>query len=182
MWQVRVSAGRDPATGRYRYVSQTVEGGKRVAQKAAAELARAVERGHVRLGRETVAELLEQWMAHLEVQGRAPSTLVRYRTAIRVNIVPVLGHVVVAKLTAAELDAFYARLLKSGLKPLSVRKCHAILSAALRQAVKWGWIERSPSSGRPLPPRGRPRWYRRPWPRSAPCSACATGPTTTSAA
>lgn len=143
-WQVRVSAGRDPATGQYRYVSRTVEGGKRVAQKAAAELALAVERGHVRPGRGTVAELLEQWMAHLEVQGRAPSTLVRYRSTIRVNIVPALGHVVVVKLTAADLDAFYASLLRSGLKPLSVRKCHAVLSAALRQAVKWGWIDRNP--------------------------------------
>jgi integrase len=83
-------------------------------------------------------------MAHLEVQGRAPSTLVRYLSGIRVNIVPALGHVVVVKLTAADLDAFYAGLLRRGLKPLSVRKCHAVLSAALRQAVKWGWIDRNP--------------------------------------
>ena len=33
VWQIRVSAGRDPATGRYRYVSRTVEGGKRAAQR-----------------------------------------------------------------------------------------------------------------------------------------------------
>lgn len=156
VWQIRVSAGRDPATGRYRYVSRTVEGGKRAAQLAAAELALAVERGHIRPLRGSVAELLEQWMAHLEVQGRAPSTLVRYRSAIAANIVPALGHIDVARLSASDLDAFYAALLGRGLKPLSVRKCHAILSAALRQAVRWGWIDRSPIE-RASPPSSRSR-------------------------
>ncbi len=155
-WQVRVSTGRDPLTGRYRYVSRTVEGGKRAAQRAAAELAIAVERGQVRPGRESMAELLEKWMAHLEVQGRAPATLVRYRSAIRANILPALGHVEVVKLTAADLDAFYSSLLSRGLKPLSVRKCHAILSTALRQAVRWGWLERSPID-RTSPPSSRSR-------------------------
>lgn len=155
-WQVRVSTGRDPATGRYRYVSRTVEGGKRAAQLAAAELALAVERGHVRPVRGSLAELLEKWMAHLEVQGRAPATLVRYRSAIAANIVPALGHIDVVKLSASDLDAFYASLLARGLKPLSVRKCHAILSASLRQAVRWGWIERSPVD-RASPPSARSR-------------------------
>ncbi|MDP9420243.1 MAG: site-specific integrase [Actinomycetota bacterium] len=143
-WQIRVCAGRDPVTGRYRYVSRTVEGNKRAAQRAAADLVVSVERGQVQPGRGTVAKLLEQWMAHIEVQGRAASTLVRYRSAIKVNIVPAIGHLQVPKLTGADLDAFYASLLRRGLNPLSVRKCHAILSAALHQAVRWGWLERSP--------------------------------------
>ncbi len=151
-----MSAGRDPATGRYRYVSRTVEGGKRAAQLAVAELAVAVERGHVRPLRGSVAELLEKWMAHIEVQGRAPATLVRYRSAISANIVPALGHIDVAKLSAADLDGFYAALLARGLKPLSVRKCHAVLSASLRQAVRWGWIDRSPID-RSSPPSPRTR-------------------------
>ena len=44
-WQIRVSAGRDPVTGRYRYVSRTVEGGKRDAQRAAAALTQDVDQG-----------------------------------------------------------------------------------------------------------------------------------------
>ncbi|MGH9158281.1 MAG: tyrosine-type recombinase/integrase [Acidimicrobiales bacterium] len=155
-WQVRVCAGRDPATGRYNYVSRTVEGGKRAAQRVAAELSATAGHGESRAPQGSLSELLKLWMTHIEVQGRAPSTLVRYRSAIDCNIVPALGYVSVAKLTATQLDGFYAALLKRGLHTLSVRKCHAILSAALRQAVRWGWIDRSPIE-RSSPPGSRSR-------------------------
>jgi integrase len=156
VWQIRVCAGRDPATRRFRYVTRTVQGGKRDAQRAAAKLVSSVEGGMLPAARGTVAQLLEQWMAHIEVQGRSPSTLSRYRSAIRANIVPVLGDLQLAQLSAADIDAFYGKLLKSGLNPLSVRKCHAILSASCRQAVRWGWIDRSPVE-RSSPPSARGR-------------------------
>ena len=94
--------------------------------------------------RGTVADLLEKWMLHPETQDRAPSTMIRYRSAIDVRIVPALGSIELSKLTAADLDAFYGAPLKQGLHPLSVRKCHAVLSASLHQAEKWGLIDRNP--------------------------------------
>jgi hypothetical protein len=79
-WQVRVSLGRDPETGRYRYVGRYVQGTKRDAQRAAAELITEVDRGgHREEGRHTVNELLDRWMAHIEAQGRAESTLARLK-------------------------------------------------------------------------------------------------------
>jgi integrase len=155
-WQIRVSAGRDPVTRRYRYVHKTVEGSKRVAQKAADDLASEVGHGKHPAGRGTVAELLEKWMLHLETQDRAASTMIRYRSAIDVRIVPALGSIELTKLTAADLDAFYGSLLKQGLHPLSVRKCHAVLSASLHQAEKWGLIDRNPIV-RASPPPARQR-------------------------
>lgn len=161
-WQVRVSLGRDPATGRYRYVGRYVTGTKRDAQAAAAQLATEVTKGgHQNAGRHTVKELLDAWMIHIEAQGRAASTLERYRSSINANIVPALADVRVDKLTGADLDAFYARLLAKGLNPLSVRKCHAILSASLRQAIRWGWIDRNPID-RASPPSPRHRELRIP--------------------
>jgi len=47
-------------------------------------------------------------------------------------------------LEPAQIDAFYARLLASGLTPLSVRKSHAVLSAAFAQVMRWGWLDRNP--------------------------------------
>ena len=144
-WQIRVSVGRDPQTGRYAYVARYVQGTKRDAQRAAAELVAEVERGsHRNKGRHNVSELLDRWMAHIEGQGRAASTLTRYRSAISANIKPRLGDLAVNKVGPAELDGFYSQLAKAGLKPLSIRKSHAILSAAFNQAVKWGWIDRNP--------------------------------------
>jgi hypothetical protein len=114
VWQIRICAGRDPETRRFRYVTRTVQGGKRDAQRAAAALVLSVEVGMLPASRGTVAQLLEQWMAHIEAQGRSPSTLSRYRSAIRANIVPVLGSIQLAQLSAADIDAFYAKLLKRG--------------------------------------------------------------------
>jgi integrase len=122
-----------------------VRGTKRDAQRAAAELVTEVERGsHRQKGRHTVAELLDRWMEHIEGQGRAASTLTRYRSAIDVNIKPRIGHLAVAKVGPADLDGFYSQLVKAGLGSLSVRKSHAILSAAFNQAVKWDWVDRNP--------------------------------------
>jgi integrase len=145
-WQVRVSLGRDPATGKYEYATKWVHGTKRDAQRAAAALVAEVERGSHRTqpGRHSVAELLDEWMAHIEAQGRAATTMARYRSAISANIKPHLGSLAVNKVGPADLDRFYGKLTKAGLGPLSVRKSHAILSAAFNQAVKWGWLDVNP--------------------------------------
>jgi integrase len=164
-WQVRISLGRDPETKEYRYLYRQVQGGKRDAQRVAAELIAEVERGgHRHPRRYTVAELLDRWMAHIETQSRAPSTLVRYRSAIGADILPRLGAARIDRLGPADIDAFYARLNKAGLSPLSIRKCHAILSAALNQAIKWGWIDRNPVD-RASPPGVHRREIRPPTPQ-----------------
>jgi hypothetical protein len=80
-----VSAGRDPGTGRYRYVHKTVEGSKRVAQRAADELATEVQHGMHLAARWSAADLLEKWMLRLETQDRAPSAMIWYRSAIDVT-------------------------------------------------------------------------------------------------
>jgi hypothetical protein len=46
----------------------------------------------------------------------------------------------VSKLTAWDLDALYATMAEAGRPPSSIRQHHAILSGALRQAVKWGVV------------------------------------------
>lgn len=103
-----------------------------------------MEQGLAPLVRGTVAQLLDHWLLHLQSQGRAAATLERYRSAVKANIGPALGHLQLSDLGPADIDAFYAKLLAGGLSALTVRKCHAILSASCRQAVRWGWLERSP--------------------------------------
>lgn len=83
-------------------------------------------------------------MAHIEAQGRAATTMARYRSAISANINPRLGPLAINKVGPADLDRFYGQLAKTGLTPLSIRKSHSILSAAFKQAVKWGWVDLNP--------------------------------------
>ena len=57
-----------------------------------------------------------------------------------------LGAKDLRKLNASDLDAFYDRLNRRGLSATSVRRYHAVCSAALNQGVKWGLLERSPAA------------------------------------
>lgn len=57
-----------------------------------------------------------------------------------------LGAKDLRKLKASDLDAFYDRLSRRGLSATSVRRYHAVCSAALNQSVKWGLLERSPAA------------------------------------
>ena len=84
---------------------------------------------------------------HGEVQRRvrAPKTLVENRRLAEA-ITEELGSKDVQKVKGSDLDVFYDRLSRRGLSASSVRRYHAVCSAALNQAVKWGLLERSPAA------------------------------------
>jgi integrase len=145
VWQVRVSIGRDPKTKRYIYASSTIRGGRRAAQREAARLVKDASEGKIPLERETLAGLLERWLDHIEARGRAPKTLLENRRMAAV-IAQELGAKELRKLRGRDLDTFYDDLRDRGLSPTSVRRYHAVLSASLNQAVKWGLVEHSPIS------------------------------------
>jgi integrase len=152
VWELRVRAGRDPLSGAYRQVSRTVHGKRRDAEAALAHLASEVANGtHVGTA-ETVNVLLDHWVDHLEVLGRGSKTVDGYRSLVRSRLSPALGSIELQRLSPGHLDAFYRALLRDGLSPVYVRHCHAALSTALRQGVKWGWVSRSPAERATPPP------------------------------
>jgi hypothetical protein len=68
-WQVRISFGRDPASGRYRTIAREVRARKRDAELLAAKLVAEVERGAYRdreVSSRGGAGVLEHWIAHVE--------------------------------------------------------------------------------------------------------------------
>jgi len=146
-WQLRAYIGDDPITGKPRQVSRTYTAprrepgaGKREAAKQLATLVAEVERGEHGGTASTFGVLLDEWTAHGERMGRSPKTLHEYRRKIDKQIRPVLGSKRLDKLTAHDLDKFYARQLESGLGERSVLHLHRIIGAALRQGRKWGWV------------------------------------------
>jgi integrase len=58
-------------------------------------------------------------------------------------------------LTPKRLDDQYRAWQDQGLPPSTVRLCHAHLSAALNQAVKWGWLDRNPTQRGSAPAQAR---------------------------
>jgi integrase len=152
--QVQVYAGRDPLTGRKRYVSRQVPASGRAAMKQAkqieAQLTAEVGAGRHQRSAMTLAQLLDEWLAWRESNGKpiSPATLHGYRLTVETKIKPALGYLPVAKIDARVLDRFYAALRKAGnartgggaLSASRIRDVHAILSGALGLAARWGYV------------------------------------------
>jgi integrase len=110
-----------------------------------------VDTGQVDRTSATVGQLLDRWIQQIE-PVRKPSTILGYKRKIEHDIRPLLGDVPLAKLGADSLDACYAQWLARPLATATVRQNHAILAAALHQALKWGWIDRNPADQASPPP------------------------------
>src|SRR6266542_2774350 len=165
-WQLRVYAGMDPQTRRQRWITTTVRGSRRYAEGQLADLLASAGRAKFRAG--TLGDLLEQWFDAAS-PGWAPTTVSHTRSIIDCYLKPHFGHLDVEKLTTADIDDFYAYLLRAGssrhrpLAPGTVTRIHGVLHRALSQAVRWDWIWMNPASNA-TPPRAKPADIRPPSP------------------
>ncbi|HUC37798.1 MAG TPA: site-specific integrase [Acidimicrobiales bacterium] len=157
-WRLRLFVGLDPLTRSPRQLSTTVEAkNKTEAQKRLRDWQREVADQPGLLGTAaTVRVVVEEWLQHSAARGRSPKTIHEARRSAETVIFPTLGDVRVAELTPRHLDEWYRQLVtgegrKRPLAATSVRRHHAVLSAALSQAVRWGWLERNPAE-RAQPP------------------------------
>lgn len=152
-WELRVSTGRDPVNGRYRYVSRTVTGTRKEAEAALAALLTQVNTG---TGGHTgsdanVADLIEQWL-DLKRDSLSVTTWEGYAGKARFRLIPALGKLSVRKLTVRDIDLFYRALAREEkLAASTVRQIHNVLTGALDQAVRWGWRVDNPARLATLP-------------------------------
>ena len=74
-WELRVYVGVDAVTGKKRYATKSIRGGKRDAERALVELAADAQRGKLSRTNTTVAELLDAWFDQAS-QDFSPKTVV----------------------------------------------------------------------------------------------------------
>jgi integrase len=147
VWRFRVYTGRRRPNGTPIYATRTwknvvkgklVPGGDRAAQTALAAFVTEVDQKR-NPSAETLGEILDRWLAFIE-PNRAASTMRGYRQKVEKDIKPGVGHLRLDKLRALDLDTWYAEKEAGGLSARSVHHFHAIIHAALHQAVKWGLV------------------------------------------
>lgn len=156
VWRLRVFTGIDPVTRNPRQATRTFRGTKKQADSALAELVRDLGKGLVASDTSTLSEFLDRWLDHI-APTKSPTTVRGYRGKIK-RIDEKLGNVRLAKLTAQHLDRAYREWLGEGLHPTSVHHLHAVLSAALNQAVSWSVVPHAVTrSATPPPLRVGPR-------------------------
>lgn len=142
-WEVRAYAGRDPLTGKDSYTSQTVRGGRREAEKLLVQLVAKLDREGP-TARHTVSELLAAHIDHLEARGREARTIEGYRSIARQVANDRIGRLPLSKVGVKTVDDYYVRLKSQGLSPGSIQRYHALMRAAFRQAMAWGWAPSNP--------------------------------------
>jgi integrase len=98
---------------------------------------------YVQPSKQTVgAYLVEEWLPAIAGTVR-PLTATQYASLVRNRIKPRIGHLRLQALTGGHLNAMYRELEQEGLSAASLRQTHAVVSRALRDAVRWGRVQRS---------------------------------------
>ena len=149
-FRVMVYVGRDPLTGRKRYVTRTVRGNRKDAERVRNEILVDVQRGKTSPVSTTFGELLDAWYDAASPDW-SPRTALEHRRVIDAVLKPALGTKKLAKLRASDLDSLYGALRagsadRRALAPATVRKFHTVARSALQQAVRWEWITSNPAA------------------------------------
>ncbi len=156
-WYISVS---DPMTGERRQRSKGGFRTKRECQEALNEALAALRAGtFVEPSQRTLGVfLVDEWLPAIRPPKMRPSTWLSYQKNVERHIVPVLGHLPLQRLTPAQLAAFYRSLLEhgrrdghGGLAPKTIRNIHGALHAALKDAVRWGYLARNVAAAADLP-------------------------------
>ena len=138
-WEVRVFVGYGD-DGKPIQASRTVKGGKRDAEKLAAQLA---SRPAPNSGKLTVSELLDEYLAHKGPSWSLSSQRDYASRAARIKTDPIANRRV-ARVTVVEVDRWHLRMHDDGVGPSQIRNLHTLLRAAFGQAVRWEYLSSNP--------------------------------------
>lgn len=153
VWEVAVSFGKDPITGKYRRVTKTVHGTKRDAAKVRDQIRREQESGIKADGRKvTFSEFADEWTEARRTEGRASAkTINDDRVRLR-HLEKIIGNVPLAEIDARVAEAALAAVKKSGLGAVSMHKLCQRFKSMMRKAQDYDLIMRNPCD-RIKPPR-----------------------------
>ncbi len=156
-FEVRAYAGVDSATGKDRYVTKTVRGTRKDAERELTQLLADLDNGRiVAAPRRTFAEAATKWL-EMATPDMSPGTVVTTQDFLRRYLFPAFGHVPVARIQTEDLDALYGRLRRQGPsgRPLSastIRRVHGIAHRVFEQARRWHWRSDNPAADATPPP------------------------------
>jgi len=144
---VRISAGRNPVTGKRNQPSRTIHGSRRDAELALAELR--VEHSHclTPLSDITLNVLIDQFLSAPTRSGspRGPGSRYREQCRYQRHVQPGMGHRVADGINSHELTRLYDALVARGLKATSVRLIHGLIRSAFTWGEKRGMVSSNPA-------------------------------------
>jgi integrase len=99
----------------------------------------------------TVDEFLDHWLKTAVRPKARAKTYSDYAAMLRRYIRPAIGARTLASLSPLEIQAAYQVMIDRKLSARTVRYAHAVLRAAIRQAIRWQLLLNDPTQGVELP-------------------------------
>jgi integrase len=151
VYLVSIFLGRD-AKGKRRYVAKQIKGTLKDAQKYLNTALSDRDKGiFVEPSALTVNEYLDKWLEAAARPRVSRRTADGYAGVLERYIREPLGQKRLDKLQPLDIQDVYGKMLKRGLSAMVVRHTHSALHNALKQACKWGMLNRNPSDSLDLP-------------------------------
>lgn len=148
---MRVYIGRG-ADGKRIYQNKTVRGTKKDAERVCNDLLSRRDLGALMKPAKTTLEAhLKDWMERVVKPRVKARTYDDYERIAMREIGPALGGKLVTQISPSDIQGFYLQLGKRGLSARSIRYVHAVLSNALKIAVRWQLIPSNPCDHVDLP-------------------------------
>ena len=156
-WEARYSLGFDPRTGKQ--IQRSVYGAtqKEVRQKLTGITAEIDEGSYVEPSSMKLKDWLDTWLSDYTGNIK-PATYNAYEGHVRVHIKPYLGEIQLSRLTAHSIQKLYKLLQEERkLSPKTVSNVHGVLHRALDQAIKLGYLKKSPLAAVVVPRAEKPQ-------------------------
>ena len=152
---VSVFLGRD-TNGKRQYHYKQIKGTKSDAQTYLNDVLHAQDTGtFVQPVTVTLKEYLMKWLDTVARPRVSERTHEGYTYLLNQHIQSELGRRKLPDLRPLHIQKLYADMQEHGLSPRTVRYLHAVLSSALKEAVRWGMLARNPAELVNLPRQAR---------------------------
>lgn len=145
-WEVQLSLGKDPVTGKYRKVSRTVNGTKAEARKVRDQLRRELDDG-VKLdaGKVTLSEFIETWADAKRIAGNASERTINVERRSLRHVEKHLGSVPINAIDPQMIESVYSKIkTETGLSGSTLNHIHIALKNVFKKAVDYDFILRNP--------------------------------------
>lgn len=146
-WLVRLYVGFDQHTGKRIRHAETIHGTKRIAEArlrdllAKRDLGQLFEPSQISLG-----AYLDRWIEQSVEPNTRPRTAQDYARYLDRYVRPALETRTLSKLSPVEIQQLL-KAIADETSPHAARRTHAVLRAALKQAVRWRYVPLSPMEG-----------------------------------
>lgn len=149
-WQVRMSTGRDEAGTRKFHI--TTFKSKREAEQHLNKIVRESDTGtFVESPDITLNQYFQRWLETVSRLRNSERTAHHHELKYNRYFRKTIGIMRLDKLNAIDIQKVYSSIIARGLSPQTLKGGHAVLTCALKQAVRWNLIPRNPAELVELP-------------------------------